>query len=218
MKKYINIEIKNSKEKLVGLLNSLKEDDKNGFIFQKKLTEDYAKNIFVRIENVACFKTRKQSLFESSVWLLLKDNRLIITNITSAKFPHLGISRYNFVLNTFFHSIIAPKLDASYSVNISGEDQSLEDILDSETYAKLNLWENSCNKSMPISHPLDYERWFSFILSAFHNHSEITPQDLAQWLSEDKKWPQVYNDQISNLKLQFEYSMDLLNYEHHESR
>ena len=57
--------------RLIALLNQMKENDNHVFRFQKKETENYAKNIFLDERYVACFKTERKTLFESKVWLYL---------------------------------------------------------------------------------------------------------------------------------------------------
>lgn len=218
MKKFITLEIANSGVKLINLLAVLKESHNSIFSYQKKLTEDYAKNIFVNIENVACFKAKRKSLFESNIWLLVNNGVLTITNITSAEKPQLGIVDYNFVLNSFLNDFIIPNIDETFSVNVSVEEQLLQNILDTETFEKLDLWERLCNKDMPIAHPLDYKRWIDFVITAHNNNCELSSQDLCQWLIEDRHWSHLYNDKITELSYLYEYGIDILNAVNNENR
>ena len=101
MKKYISLSIKNESEVLLNLMKTLKNSSNSVFTYLKKNTEEYAKNIFVPESNVACFKTRRKSLFESYVWLLLSGESIIVTNIVSNKCPQLGVDDYNIIIKAF---------------------------------------------------------------------------------------------------------------------
>lgn len=216
MKKFQTLKIYNSQECLTRLLNTLKLSQKNIYVYQKKLTEDYAKNIFVDVNNVACFKTKRKSLFESCVWLLVSNGSLIVTNITSSSNHQLGITNYNFILMSFFNDFISSYLDDTFRVEISGEEISLQEILNEETFHFLNIWECTCNKETPISHPVDYQNWMNFVVSAYRHKCKLSPNDLSQWLSEDKHWPQMFNSQISEIVSLYEYGIDILKLEHNE--
>lgn len=218
MKKIRTLKIHKSKESLVELLNTLRLNQKSIYVYQKKLTEDYAKNIFVDVDNVACFKTKRKSLFESCVWLLVSNDTLTVTNITSSSNHQLGITNYNFILMSFFSDFISSYLDDTFRVEISDEEISLQEILNEETFYFLNIWERSCNKETPISHPIDYQNWMNFVVSAYRSKSELSSDDLSQWLREDKHWAQMFNDQIIEIVSLYEYGIDILNTEHNEDR
>lgn len=218
MKKFMTLKIHKSQKCLIELLSTLKSCEKSVYVYQKKLTEDYAKNIFVDVNNVACFKTKRKSLFESCVWLLVSNDTLIVTNITSSSNYQLGITNYNFILMSFFRDFISLYLDNTFQVEISGEEILLQDMLNEETFHFLNIWEHSCNKETPISHPNDYQNWMNFVVSAYKNKCELSPEDLSQWLSEDKHWPQMFNNQISEIVSLYEYGIDILKTEHNEDR
>ena len=218
MKKFRTLKIQKSQGCLVELLNILKSSQKSIYTYQKKLTEDYAKNIFVDVNNVACFKTKRKSLFESCVWLLASNDTLIVTNITSSSNHQLGITNYNFILMSFFNDFIRPYLDDTFRVEISGEEISLQEMLNEETFNFLNIWESTCNKESPVSHPIDYQNWMNFVVSAYKHKCELSPDDLSQWLSEDKHWPQMLNSQISEIASLYEYGIDILKTAHDEDR
>lgn len=217
MKKFQHLTIRHEDpRRLLALLKSMKESNNKAFKYLKTESLNYAKNIFKTVDKVACFKTERKSLFESKVWLYIGDSGLVVANITSETNRNLGISNYNLVLNTFFNEIVQPFVGGFQCV-LTGEDVSFEEILPAEVYRKLNLWQLSCDKSAPITHPLDNEKWMDFIVS-YYEQSEgaITASDFQQWLSEDCQWPQGFYESIQEMGMLFEYSMDLLrvNYEH----
>ena len=118
------------------------------------------------------------------------------------------------ILNAFFNDFVAKFLDESWAkcISISGEVISLSDILSEEVYNALEIWEATCNKTSPLAHPDDLECWMKFITLLHKSKIELSVEDFSQWLSEDKKWPQGFSTQISELEESLKYSLELLNY------
>lgn len=211
MKKFQHLTIRHEDlRRLVALLDSMKEVQGKAFKLLKTETANYAKNIFKDQDKVACFKTDRKTLFESRVWLYIGDNGLVVANITSEINSRLGISNYNLVLNAFFREMVEPFIGGFQCV-LTGENVSFSEILPENVFRYLDLWQDTCNKDAPISHPLDNEKWMNFVV-AYHKLGEdiITPSDLEQWLSEDCQWPQGFAESIAEMGSIFEYSLDLL--------
>lgn len=211
MKAFKNITIRNNQERLISLLQEMRSASGLPFEYRAKLSEQYANMIFSDRSKVACFKTNRVSLFESVVWVLVTEEKLIVTNITSEKNTNLGISNYNLILDRFFQDFVAKFIDETFSVQISGEVVELSEILPAEVYEKLDLWADTCNKDGGVCHPLDYQRWMEFVVAAHNYQIELSPADLEKWLHEDKMWPVGYNDTIDKLAVMYEYGRDLLN-------
>lgn len=209
MKKYEQLSIYADEEKISALMSRLRQDARS-FKFLKKISEDYARNIFVKSSQTACFKCVLDSMSRSTIWLVQDGDCLTLTNITPESAGRLSIVDYNVILNSFFQEVLAPLIDDSFNVQISGENVQMSDVLGESVYSALILWERSCNKSAPISFPEDYKRWMHFICLLFDSGVELTPIDLVQWLQEDCGWPMVYCDQMDELSSKLEYSMDLL--------
>jgi len=214
MLKYQHLTITHPEEELIILLQKMKESDLAIFQYQKKLASDYAKNIFAPEDHVGCFKTRRATLAEASVWIVIIGEELKVTNITPNTVSSLGITQYNMILNAFFNDFVAKFLDESWAkcISISGEVISLSDILSEEVYNALEIWEATCNKTSPLAHPDDLECWMKFITLLHKSKIELSVEDFSQWLSEDKKWPQGFSTQISELEESLKYSLELLNY------
>lgn len=214
MLKYQYLTIRHPENELVNLLRQMKEVTRGAFIYQKTFSSEYAKNIFKSEDHVGCFKTRRTTLAESSVWVVITGDELKVTNITPSVVSSLGIIEYNLILNAFFNDFIVKFIDETWieDVFISGERTSLSDILSVETYQALTRWEATCNKSMPISHPDDRERWMEFVSLLHNDGNKLSVTDFGQWLAEDKKWPTAYNDKINELEIYLEYSLDLLDH------
>ena len=214
MLKYQYLSIIHPEKELIELLRKMKEPNQGVFQYQKKLASDYAKNIFASEDHVGCFKTRRTSLAEASVWVVISGQELKVTNITPTVVGFLGITQYNIILNSFFHDFIAKFIDETWEgcISISGENISFSDMLSDATYKALESWVSLCNKDNPFIHPLDLERWMKFVTLLHKDEVDFSTEDFAQWLSEEKKWPVSLNMQIMNLAERLRYSLDLLNY------
>lgn len=210
MKAFQHLIIKKDANSIRSLLYELKEASGKPFEYRKLQSERYADMIFEDRSNVACFKTKRSSLFESTVWMLLRRDELYVTNITSEKNSNLGISNYNFVLDRFFEDFLKYFIDDTFTVQISGQEYRLEDHMPADVYSKLVLWADTCNKDGGITHPIDYQRWMDFVVAAFNSEIEVSATDIEHWLLEDKHWPIGFNDTISKVAIMYEYGMDLL--------
>lgn len=212
MLRFQYLTITHPEAELVALLQKMKETTKGVFLYQKTLAVEYAKNLFKKEDYVGCFKTRRTSLSESSVWVVINGEEMRVTNITPTAVASLGITEYNLILNAFFHDFVAKFIDESWAgcVSISGERVSLSDILSEKTYKALTIWEADCDKEAPISHPMDQKNWIDFVTSLHRDGTELTVSDFGQWLYEEKKWPTAYSSQIVDLETNLEYSLDLL--------
>lgn len=214
MLRFQYLTITHPEEELVALLRKMKEATKGAFLYQRTLAAEYARNLFKSEDFVGCFKTRRTSLSESSVWVVITGEELRVTNITPTAVASLGITEYNLILNAFFHDFVAKFIDESWAgcVSLSGERVSLADILSENTYRALTIWEANCNKEAPMSHPMDQRNWMDFVTSLHRDGTELNVSDFGQWLYEDKRWPSAYNNQIVDLEANLEYSIDLLKY------
>ncbi len=213
MKKFIEFEIRNSETKLIELLNLLKSSETNKWKFEKKLTKDYASNISLAEENVACFKANSTKYFEATIWIVINDSVLKVSNIVSRKVPYLGKDIYNLIVTDFHKEYVSKYITKEYDINLTSNEVTIEEIANKETADKLKKWESLCNRSTGNSHPYDRERWFEFIKTAVDTNSELMVGDLEQWLTEEKNWfVDEENSVTERIVLDFEYGIDLLKY------
>lgn len=215
MKKYEHLHIIADEERISALMTNMRNDSRT-FKYLKKVSDDYAKNIFVEASKAICFKSNLDSMFRCIIWLVQDGNRITLTNITPESSGRISIVDYNIILNSFFQEVIAPLIDETFSVQISGEDLQLQDLLGAEIYQALKEWESHCDKSSPISHPEDNCRWMRFVCLLFNSGIELAPTDFMQWLQEDCNWPIGFNESIEEIAINLEYSMQLLNAYTHE--
>ncbi len=213
MKKFINLEIKAEQRILIALLDKLKESKKNKWSFEKKLTKDYATNISLPENCVACFKANSIKYFEATIWIVINDSELRVSNIVSRKVSYLGKDLYNIIVTDFFNDFVSKYLPEGCNVILSSSEVSIEKIANTETAKKLISWESLSNRSTGNTNQYDRERWFAFIKTAVDTDSDLSVGDLEQWLTEEKNW--VVNeddDMVEMLVNDFEYGVDLLKY------
>lgn len=212
MKKFQQLIIRHSHDALVELLDTLKKQDKGVFTFKRNKSNEYARNIFHTEDTVGCFSTERKTLAKASVWVVITNDELKVTNITPNEVGSLGVVKYNEILLCFFNDFVAKKMseDLRNSVVITGEEASLADVLSHDTYEALQKWERCCNHSSPVTNDLDRRLWFEFVGKLHNDGTDLSLSDFAQWLEEDCKWPSGYTDIIYDLQLQLEYSLDLL--------
>ncbi|MFQ9098433.1 MAG: hypothetical protein ACLR50_06165 [Segatella copri] len=200
--------------RLIALLNQMKENDNHVFRFQKKETENYAKNIFLDESCVACFKTERKTLFESKVWLYIGSQGLVVANITSDTNRSLGVINYNRILSEFFTQIVEPRIHG-YEYELTNEDVSLAEILPENIYQLLDNWQATCDKSSPIDHPEDQRKWMEFVVAYVSDgECHVTSDEFERWLQEDCGWPIGFAEQANDMAINFEYSVDLLKLDH----
>lgn len=214
MKKYQHLIVTaQNQQQLEEMLERMKKTSSKVFSFSKQETVYYSKTLFKEQSQVACFKTKEADLFESRVWVIIGKEGLTVTNINSEVNGYLGIMHYNHILTVFFDEVVRRAIDSNtMKCFISGKEQRMEDCLHPDTYRLLNLWQTTCNKSAPISHPLDLEKWLDFVVSYVKEEQlqYLTTDDFSLWLSEDCQWPSGYNESIAEMANFFEYSTALL--------
>jgi hypothetical protein len=218
MKKFKTLTIRAPHRELVALLDTLKKQDKSIFTYKRTKSNEYARNIFHEENTVGCFSTNRKTLSKASVWVVITNEELTITNITPNEIGSLGVVMYNTILQTFYEDFLAKFLDEDMrnKVFITGEESSLSDVLSEETFKALQKWERCCDHTSPITYNLDRLMWFEFIILLHKDDTKLDMDDFEQWLQEDCKWSSVLNDIITDLRNNLEYSLDLLT--HYDGR
>lgn len=213
MKKYQKLTISRPQQELLALLNKLKRT-KGIFVYKRNKSVEYARNLFRNEDLVACFATERKSYSKSSVWVVISNDEMTVTNITPGETSSLGVVQYNVILNAFLNDFIKKHIDLSWNntIKITNEDTSLSDSLTTETFAALKKWERCCNHTSPIVNDMDEKLWFDFICLLHKNEDVLSLEDFRKWLLEDCGWNSSLEDTICDLELKLEYSLDLLNH------
>ncbi|MBR4337853.1 MAG: hypothetical protein IKP91_06420, partial [Bacteroidaceae bacterium] len=111
MKKFKTLTIRAPHGELVALLDTLKKQDKSIFTYKRTKSNEYARNIFHEENTVGCFSTNRKTLSKASVWVVITNEELTITNITPNEIGSLGVVMYNTILQTFYEDFLAKFLD-----------------------------------------------------------------------------------------------------------
>lgn len=220
MKQFNHIVIHKDNASLMKLMEKMMALEGEDFSYDKEASDRVnaaaARDSTCKGTYYALFSSKEESLYYATVFMSVKDDELKVFNINSSdhRYSDLGITRFNFVMNSFFHHFMARCLDESFAdcISISGEVRSLKDDLGDEVYKALKAWESICNKEHPTSHPMDEQLWFDFICKLYESGKSLHPSEFAQWLCEDCNWPPYYNNAVAETAEKLEYSLSLLNY------
>lgn len=142
----------------------------------------------------------------SSLVLWRKDSEYKVANIIPTKKSELGISAYNAVLNDFLTQVAEPAAhECGFTIELTAPRQTLEDWFSPESASALRSFSVLANKA--VSHPLDVERWNSFLISTHRSGERMDSGLLARWLTEIEGWP---DDKAIELAIEYEVALGLL--------
>lgn len=209
MKTFKDLTIKSSIEKLISLVEKLQVSESSDFKYSSEKSEDYAKMIGKKTNEVLTFESPEIKGAIAFVWMVVGgENDLRITNITPNKSGQLSIEQYNTILDRFYDEVIKPSINNDYHVILSTDNKTIVDYAGLEVAEKLQVWIKSANKSTLNTHPLDFERWASFIITAHENDSELTTTQLEKYLIDEIGIPD--DRLVSKIVIDYEYGRDLL--------
>jgi hypothetical protein len=196
---------------LIAFLEMIRSTRVSNWGFLEKESADYAMNLYKDYKEVAVFASPIICNRTARVWLVLSGREIKITNIVPTETGSLKYEEYNSILDNFNNQVVLPAArQVGVDVITTPAYVDMENIVGRETYEKLLFWEITANSNSGNEHDLDFERWASFLTSAFTYKSKITAQLLERWLLEDKGW--IDGELVQRLGSEFEYGIDLLNY------
>lgn len=213
MKTYMKLNIIGHTEILVSILSQWKQADCANWQYDQTSSKDYASNIFLKRNQVACFTYIVQERATAKLWITISKACLTITNITPLLTTKLEMDEYNNILQDFYQKhVIALHINdiEDVKINIQGPELTLEDMANKETADALIRWEGACNRDNGNLHPYDEERWFHFVITAAKTNSPLMPGDLKKWLIEDRGW--FDEDTVDRLQSEYENERRLLEY------
>lgn len=145
---------------------------------------------------------------ESGLVLWQEGGGYKVSNIVPRNVSELGIANYNAILRDFVARIAAPAASTgSFDVELTSPHQSLDDWLDAEPAAALRRFSRLANKSTGAAHPMDKERWYSFLIAAHYASKRLDTDQLVRWLVESEHWPE---DTAHELAIEYEFAIGLL--------
>ena len=142
------------------------------------------------------------------LFLHREHGRLHVSNIVPRAPGHLSMHQYNAILDEFAESLRTHLASNSeLKMHVTSDEAAITDWLSGEAADFLTRFSNLANMSTGASHPLDFERWASFLVQAHRERSTLHSSFLSRWLIEELGWPE---DRAHDLARDYEFARDLL--------
>lgn len=196
---------------LVGLV-----ENTEGWRIRLDIQDNFEKKGIFKDRRVICVETPEYDFdnkrIQGVIWTYDYGTYLETLNIIPISQGRLLQKEYNFLLNQFV-DIFVYKTAADFHADVllSNPVLKLKDYVDKEVIDALMLFSDLANKSTGHAHPIDFERWCDFLLISSRNVSRLSVEYLEGWLI-DNGWSV---EMATELGLDYEYSLRLLDYEHH---
>lgn len=139
--------------------------------------------LYVRGESSLEYPVVRLALYVSN------ENRLVLANIVPDNQSDGGLNKhqYNAALDSFYRKVIVPVCGTNYTVIKPDPNVQISTLIPN-SYRELLYWESGVNRRAPFSHPLDLNRWFSFVYCVASNREEFSSGDFQLWLQDDREW------------------------------
>ena len=141
-----------------------------------------------------------------------ENNKYILANIVPCIESELKMDDYNSLAQMFHKFLQSYKNPGVHISHLSDEtfDQSM--IMHEETINALKVFSSCANKATGSAHPLDREKWYTFIITAYKNgdYNKLDAEMLQSFLIEDYNWTE---NVAFNLASEYEFGIGLLNHE-----
>ena len=164
---------------------------------------EYGKN-YINVEYVS------ESPCSADIALYFNEdkNEYSVVNILPIDKDELSIEEYNEVLDKFYNFFKGIVDEKDFVINFSKYGtMSKKDLMCEKTIEALDAVANN-KLSGWSSHPLDRDRWYTFILQSFNSNDYRKLEDtLENLLIEDYEWPE---DKALKLAIEYEFAIDLL--------
>ncbi len=89
----------------------------------------------------------------------------------------------------------------SVAIELGAPEKSIEDLLPGPAAMALRHFSDSANRSTGAAHPLDAEKWDTFVILVHRAGISLAPDTLQRVLVEDEHWD---DDQARELAIQYE--------------
>ena len=147
----------------------------------------------------------------ASLWITFRDEKqLRVSNIVPLNKSELSFDEYNQILTEFTNKFVSENVGKlGLDIEVTAGILDIFEYLSDDSYRKLEAFSGGANKSTGTSHPMDQNRWFSFLVSAHKEKADLCAVDLERWLIEQEEWPA---DVATRIIIQYEQQRELLNY------
>jgi hypothetical protein len=142
----------------------------------------------------------------ADLFLKGRGEALEVTNIVPVNLPRLSYAEYNLIISEFASRNVLPRQETlRLNVEITPDHLPITEWLTEEAAKFLTSFSRNANRSIP--HPLDTERWRSFLIRAHLDQTTLDTETLFRWLTEEERWRE---EEAERLILQFEFALQLL--------
>ena len=190
-------------------------ENSEGWSIRKDIQDNFEKKGLFRDRRAICVQTPEYDFenkrIQGVIWTYDYGTHLETFNIIPISQGRLHQKEYNYLLNEFV-KVFINKTAADFHANVllSNPVLDLRDHVVKEVIDALMLFSDLANKSTGNTHPMDFARWCDFILISSRNVPRLSVEYLVGWLV-DNGWSE---EMASELGLNYEYSLGLLDYEH----
>ena len=145
---------------------------------------------------------------ESGLVLWQEGEGYKVSNIVPRNVGELGIAKYNAILRDFVTRIAEPASRVGgFDFQLSAPHQSLDDWSETGPVTALRRFSHLANKSTGATHPMDRDRWCTFLIATHHASKRLDTNQLVRWLVEVEHW----SEEIAHdLAIEYEFALDLL--------
>ena len=119
----------------------------------------------------------------------------------------LGERGYNDALNDFVDRVLRPCEGDGLSIELTKRRQKITDWTSVEAADALRVFSAAANKATGTSHPMDAERWRTFLIADHRAQSSLSAGNLERWLVEIEEWPV---EEARDLIVEWENARELL--------
>lgn len=142
------------------------------------------------------------------VWLFDEHHGARVTNIVPKRAGSLSHDEYNTIAMRFAEDVLSPiAARISVAIELGAPEKSIEDLLPGPAAMALRHFSDSANRSTGAAHPLDGEKWDTFVILVHRAGISLAPDTLQRLLVEDEHWD---DDQARELAIQYERALRLL--------
>jgi hypothetical protein len=143
------------------------------------------------------------------VFLTSRPGLAYVSNIVPEEHTGLTHEQYNDAALEFAELFARPAAEAlGLGVTVTGTVLDLSAELPDDVFRALRSFSTGANKGTGSTHPMDRERWFSFIFKLHRSATTLSSTTLAEWLVADG-WDEGAAD---DLAIEFELCSGLLEY------
>ena len=138
-----------------------------------------------------CFVwTPEEKSMVVALWLYTKEpGQLYVSNIVPWLRSEITRAEYNERLIAFYRAMVLPSA-GQFGVrpDLTGDQQDIKDLLTPRAADALERFSALANKATGAGHPLDRQRWESFVILSYIDRCAADSDTVRRWLVESEGW------------------------------